>query len=82
MLRAVTEEIEGCRLLEADVGQEQQTNASVKAMIFDYERLKRVLEEERNYFKELSCSEEKSHEDRVRELRKILDKLVTEEKSS
>lgn len=30
-------------------------------MIFDYEKLKRVLEEERNYLKEASSNEEKSH---------------------
>jgi hypothetical protein len=29
----------------------------MKALIFDYERLKRVLEEEKKYFKELSSSE-------------------------
>ena len=38
----------------------------MKAMIFDYERLKRVLEEEKKYFRELSHSEEKSHEERIR----------------
>lgn len=40
----------------------------MKAIIFDYEKLKRVLEEERRYFKELNNSEQKSHEDRVKEL--------------
>ena len=47
----------------------------MKALIFDYERLKRVLEEEKKYFKELSSSEEKSHSERVRELEKILKNL-------
>jgi hypothetical protein len=40
----------------------------MKAMIFDCERLKRVLEEERRYFKELCNSEEKSHTQRLKEL--------------
>ena len=53
----------------------------MKAMIFDYERLKRVLEEERKYFKELSKSEERSHEERVQELKSIQNKLMKEEKS-
>lgn len=43
----------------------------MKAMIFDCERLKRVLEEEKRYFKELCHSEEKTHAERLKELQSI-----------
>jgi len=51
-------------------------------MIFDCERLKRVLEEERRYFKELCNSEEKSHSQRLKELESIKKNLKEEEDTS
>jgi hypothetical protein len=48
-------------------------------MIFDCERLKRLLEEEKRYFKELSSTEEKSHVERLAELESIRKKLIEEE---
>ena len=77
----VTAEIEKAKLVETEILKEKETDASMKAMIFDYERLKRVLEEERKYFKELNISEEKSHEERIKELKNIRNKLINEEAS-
>ena len=54
----------------------------MKAMIFDCERLKRVLEEERRYFRELCQTEEKGHADRLRELQSIRENIKKEEDSS
>ena len=54
----------------------------MKAMIFDCERLKRVLEEEKRYFKELCNSEEKSHAQRLKELESIKRNLREEEDTS
>ena len=54
----------------------------MKAMIFDCEKLKRVLEEERRYFKELCQSEEKSHAQRLKELESIRKNIRKEEDSS
>jgi hypothetical protein len=47
-------------------------------MIFDCERLKRLLDEEKRYFKELSNSEDKSHAERLIELESIRKKLIEE----
>ena len=76
VLKLVTIEIEAAKVIESEISREKEQNASMKAMIFDYERLKRVLDEERKYFKELSNNEERSHEERVKELKKILTKLI------
>ena len=54
----------------------------MKAMIFDCERLKRVLEEEKRYFKELCYSEEKTHSERLKELESIRKNIRKEEDSS
>lgn len=54
----------------------------MKAMIFDCERLKRVLEEEKRYFKELCNSEAKSHVERLRELESIRKNIKEEEDTS
>ena len=50
----------------------------MRSMIFDYEKLKRVLEEERRYFKEVSSSEEKSHSERLKELEAMRNRLERE----
>jgi hypothetical protein len=54
----------------------------MKAMIFDCERLKRVLEEEKRYFRELCQSEEKGHSERLKELESIRKNIRKEEDSS
>ena len=54
----------------------------MKAMLFDCERLKRVLEEERRYFRELCHSEQKSHSERLKELESIHKNITKEEDSS
>ena len=54
----------------------------MKAMIFDCEKLKRVLEEEKRYFRELCHSEEKGHAERLKELQSIRKNITKEEDSS
>ena len=54
----------------------------MKAMIFDCEKLKRVLDEEKRYFRELCHSEEKSHAERIKELESIRKNIRKEEDSS
>jgi hypothetical protein len=41
---------------EGELSRLKENDITMKAMIFDCERLKRVLEEERRYFKELCNS--------------------------
>lgn len=60
----------------------KESDITMKAMIFDCERLKRVLEEEKRYFKELCNSEEKSHAQRLKELESIKRNLREEEDTS
>ena len=50
-------------------------------MIFDYEKLNRVLEEEKRYFKEVSSVEQKSHQERLSELESMRGRLLKEESS-
>lgn len=45
IIKLVSVEIEKVKLIEMEIQKEKESDANMKAMIFDYERLKRVLEE-------------------------------------
>ena len=63
--------IEGSSEVEGELSRLKEADTTMKAMIFDCERLKRVLEEEKRYFRELCSEEQKSHEERLKELKSI-----------
>jgi len=50
-IEVVTHLVEGAAGTEAELSKLKESDITMKAMIFDCERLKRVLEEERRYFK-------------------------------
>jgi hypothetical protein len=68
VIETVSSLLEGSSSNEGELSRLKESDITMKAMIFDCERLKRVLEEEKRYFKELCNSEAKSHVERVKEL--------------
>lgn len=55
-VEVVTNLVEGAESTEVELTRLKESDITMKAMIFDCERLQRVLEEEKRYFKELCQS--------------------------